>query len=260
MRGAGSKPRHGKAARPRPAARNLCEEFAPRDGAARARGEGGANRALEKPAVGPLISKNPARGSRPETENKGLAGSRARTMPAVGPRIPKFPARGSRSETENKGFAGSRARTKPAAGPPNLETPGPRFAPGNQKQRASGEPSANHAGHRTSNLETPGRGSRPETENKGFAGSRARTMPAGGPPNPKHPAGRRASNPEIPGREPCRPPGPLCLPEDLQVCPPGPSHFRRTRSGRPPSPLCFPAGRAPTKKHRAAARCLLLSY
>ena len=50
MRGAGSKPRHGKAARPRPAARNLCEEFAPRDGAARARGEGGANRALEKPA------------------------------------------------------------------------------------------------------------------------------------------------------------------------------------------------------------------
>ena len=63
----------------------------------------------------------------------------------------------------------------------NLEKPGPRFAPGNQKQRASGEPSANHAGHRTSNLETPGRGSRPETENKGFAGSRARTMPAAGP-------------------------------------------------------------------------------
>ena len=145
-------------------ARNLCEEFAPRNGAARVCGEEGANRALKHPAGGP--------------------------------RIPKFPARGSR----------------------------------------------------------------PETENKGFAGSRARTMPAGGPPNPKHPAGRRASNPEIPGREPCRPPGPLCLPEDLQVCPPGPSHFRRTRSGRPPSPLCFPAGRAPTKKHRAAARCLLLSY
>ena len=74
----------------------------------------------------------------------------------------------------------------------NLEKPGPRFAPGNRKQRACGESSANHAGHRTSNLETPGRGSRPETENKGFAGSRARTMPAGGPPNPKHPAGRRA--------------------------------------------------------------------
>ena len=57
------------------------------------------------PAVGPLISKNPARGSRPETENKGLAGSQARTMPAAGstlltggpasmpagPLIPKFP-------------------------------------------------------------------------------------------------------------------------------------------------------------------------
>ena len=28
----------------------MCEEFAPRDGAARARGEGGANRALEKSA------------------------------------------------------------------------------------------------------------------------------------------------------------------------------------------------------------------
>ena len=57
------------------------------------------------PAVGPLISKNPARGSRPETENKGLAGSRARTMPTAGPPIPKNPARGSRPETENKGLA-----------------------------------------------------------------------------------------------------------------------------------------------------------
>ena len=149
-------------------------------------------------------------------------------MPAGGPPNPKFPARGSRPETENKGLAGSRARTMPTVGPLISKN--------------------------------PARGSRPETENKGLAGSQARTMPATGPPTSKHPAGRRASNPEIPGREPCRPPGPLCLPEDLQVCPPGPSHFRRTRSGRPPSPLCFPAGRAPTKKHRAAARCLLLSY
>ena len=150
-------------------ARNLCEEFAPRNGAARASEEGGANRALKHPAGGP--------------------------------RIPKFPARGAR----------------------------------------------------------------PETENKGLAGSQARTMPATGPPTSKHPAEVRARKPKTKGsrgveREPCRPPGPLCLPEDLQVCPPGPSHFRRTRSGRPPSPLCFPAGRAPTKKHRAAARCLLLSY
>ena len=68
------------------------------------------------PAGGSLISKHPARGSRPETENKGLAGSRARTMPAAGSLIPKHPARGSRPETENKGFAGSRARTMPAGG------------------------------------------------------------------------------------------------------------------------------------------------
>jgi|GEM_PF-6593253 len=69
------------------------------------------------PAAWPPISKFPARGSRPETENKGFAGSRARTMPAGGPRIPKFPARGSRPKTENKGLAGIRARTMPAAGP-----------------------------------------------------------------------------------------------------------------------------------------------
>ena len=42
------------------------------------------------------------------------------------------------------------------------------------------------------NPKFPTRGSRLETENKGVAGSQARTMPAGGPPNPKHPAGRRA--------------------------------------------------------------------
>ena len=180
------------------------------------------------------------------------AGRRAANLEKPGPRF----APGNRKQRACGEVSANHAGRRAA----NLEKPGPRFAPGNQKQRASGEPSANHAGHRTSNLETPGRGSRPETENKGFAGSRARTMPAGGPPNPKHPAGRRASNPEIPGREPCRPPGPLCLPEDLQVCPAGPSHFRRTRPGRPLSPLCFPAGRAPTKKHRAAARCLLLSY
>ena len=60
-----------------PAGRNLCEEFAPRDGAARVSGEGGANRA----------SKHPARGSRPKIENKGLAGSRARTMPVGGPTL-----------------------------------------------------------------------------------------------------------------------------------------------------------------------------
>ena len=51
----------------------MCEEFAPRNGAARVCGEEGANRALKHPAGGPRIPKFPARGSRPETENKGLA-------------------------------------------------------------------------------------------------------------------------------------------------------------------------------------------
>ena len=83
----------------------MCEEFAPRNGAARASEEGGANRALKHPAGGPRIPKFPARGSRSETENKGFAGSRARTMPTAGPPIPKNPARGSRPETENKGLA-----------------------------------------------------------------------------------------------------------------------------------------------------------
>lgn len=42
---------------------------------------------MKHPAGGPPIPKNPVRGSRPETENKGLAGSRARTMPAPGPTL-----------------------------------------------------------------------------------------------------------------------------------------------------------------------------
>ena len=48
MQGAGSKPRLEKAGRPRAAARELCEEFAPRNGAARVCRERGANRASEK--------------------------------------------------------------------------------------------------------------------------------------------------------------------------------------------------------------------
>ena len=86
---------------------------------------------MKKPAGGPPIPKFPARGSRPETKNKGLAGSRARTMPAGGPPIPKFPVQSSRPETENKELAGSRARTMPAAGPLIPKFPG-----------------ANHAGRR----------------------------------------------------------------------------------------------------------------
>ena len=75
--------------------------------------------------------------------------------------------------------------------------------------------SANHAGRRAANLEKPG--------------------PRFAPGNRK----QRVRG-EVSANHAGRPPGPLCLPEDLQVCPAGPSHFRRTRSGRPPGPLCLP--------------------
>ena len=70
-----------KPAGPGLAARNLCEEFAPRDGTARVSGEGGANRALEK-AAGPgrrrgICVKNLL----PETELQGLAGIGEQTAP-----------------------------------------------------------------------------------------------------------------------------------------------------------------------------------
>ena len=73
-------------------------------------------------APGPPISKFPVRGSRKETEIKGLARSRARTVPAPGPPISKFPVRGSRPGTEINGLAG--AGSKPAA---FSESPGPWF-------------------------------------------------------------------------------------------------------------------------------------
>ena len=133
------------------------------------------------PAGGPLISKYPARGSRPETEKNGLAGSRARTMPAGGPRIPKFPARGSRPETENKGLAGSQARTMPAAGPPTLKFSARGSRPETENKGLAGNRARTMPAGGPLISKNPARGSRPETENKGVAGSRARTMPAAGP-------------------------------------------------------------------------------
>ena len=81
MRGGGSKPHLEKAGRPRTEARELCEEFAPRNGAARVCEEGGANRALEKPG-GPgrrrgICVKNLL----PETELQGFAGRGEQTAP-----------------------------------------------------------------------------------------------------------------------------------------------------------------------------------
>ena len=52
MRGAGSKSRRGKGRRWQAAARYFCEDFAPRNGAARVCGERGANRAAVRAAGG----------------------------------------------------------------------------------------------------------------------------------------------------------------------------------------------------------------
>ena len=62
-------------------ARNLCEEFAPRNGAARVSGEGGANRALEKPAGTGRRRGICVKNLLPGTELQGLAGSGEQTAP-----------------------------------------------------------------------------------------------------------------------------------------------------------------------------------
>ncbi len=81
MQGAGSKPRLGKAGRPRAAARKLCEDFAPRNGAARVCGERGANRAREKAAGPGRRRRNCVKNLLPGTEPQGFAGSGEQTAP-----------------------------------------------------------------------------------------------------------------------------------------------------------------------------------
>ena len=70
-----------KPAGPGLAARNLCEEFAPRDGATRVNGEGGANRTLEKPAGPGLRRGICVKNLLPGTELQGLAGRGEQTAP-----------------------------------------------------------------------------------------------------------------------------------------------------------------------------------
>ena len=214
----------------------MCEDFAPRNGAERASGERGANRAREK-----TTGLQP-RNSRPEVRaRKPKSGRRARTVVATGPSTPKSPARGSRPKTESGKTSANHGGRRAS----NSEILGPRFASENRKQRASGEPSANRAGRRASNLETPGprfapgnrnrgdesepcrppglqlRNSRPEVRaRKPKPRSRARTMAAAGPP----------ADPS-----PC-PAGPLCLLKDLQVCPEGLPTKPAGMPGRPNPP------------------------
>ena len=63
------------------AARNLCEEFAPRNGAARVREERGANRALKKPAGTGRRRGIYVKNLLPGTEPQGLAGRGEQTAP-----------------------------------------------------------------------------------------------------------------------------------------------------------------------------------
>ena len=81
MRGAGSKPRLETPGRHWAAARNLCEEFAPRNGAARVRGEVGANRALEKAAGLGRRRGIYVKNLLPGTKLQGFAGSEEQTAP-----------------------------------------------------------------------------------------------------------------------------------------------------------------------------------
>ena len=145
-------------------------------------------------------------------------------MPVAGPPTPKFPARSSRPETENKGLAGSRARTVSAAEPPPLEFP----AQGSRPKTETGETSANHAGRRASNPGIPGPRFAPENRNRGDEREpcrspglqprnsrpgvrarkpkperRARTMPATGPALfPSGPSHFPRPNPKTPGGSP----------------------------------------------------------
>ena len=81
----------------------MCEEFAPRNGAARVCGERGANRAMEKPPGPGLRRGICVKNLLPGTELQGLAERGEQTAPW---KSRPAPACGSRPETENKGLAG----------------------------------------------------------------------------------------------------------------------------------------------------------
>ena len=114
-----------------------------------------------------------------ETEFIGFAGNRARTMAAAGPAFlfPRSEVRARKPKT----MALRGVVRKPWRPSGRLSYfHGPRFAPGNRKQWLCGERSANCGGDRAGFLKFPARGSRPETENNGFAGNRVRTLTAAG--------------------------------------------------------------------------------
>ena len=85
MRGVGSKSRRGKGRRRQAAARNLCEDFAPRDGAARLCGEWGANRAAGRAAGGRQRRGISVKILLPGTVPQGFAGGGEQIAPLEGP-------------------------------------------------------------------------------------------------------------------------------------------------------------------------------
>ena len=84
--------------------------------------------------------------------------------------ISEFPARGSRPETEIKGLAGELSANRAGTRSSNLGIFGTWFAPGNRNQRPSGETSANRAGRPAAFSNLPVRGSRPENREQRFSG------------------------------------------------------------------------------------------
>ena len=81
MRGGGSKERAPPGAREVEIRRRKCEDFAPRNGAARVCGEWGANRASKKPAGPEWRRGNCVKILLPGTELQGFAGSGEQTSP-----------------------------------------------------------------------------------------------------------------------------------------------------------------------------------
>ena len=261
----------------------MCEDFAPRNGAARDSEEGGANRARKKPAGGSRGRGKCVKILLPETEPKGLAGSGEQTAPgkkrrASSPEIP-----GPRFAPENR----NRGDEREPWWPPGLQPRNPRPEVRARKPKA-GRRARTMAAAGPPTPKSSARGSRPKTENKGLAGSRARTVPAAGTPTPKSPgpgfasenrkqrasgepsanrAGRRASGGPLP-----MPGGPTLLTEGPASMPGGPTHqaCRYARPAQPtgPAPAVHRArlvsrrahltsGR-PNQKRRAAARRFLL--
>ena len=151
-----------------------------------------------------------APGLRIKTENKGFAGNRAQTAPALQREKGKSRLWVCASKRRTKGLRGterkphrrcsgkkrksrlrvcaSKRRTKGLRGVKRKprrrcsgkkENPGSGFAHQNGEQRVCGEPSANRAGAAAGKKKIPAPGLRIKTENKGFAGSQAQTLPAG---------------------------------------------------------------------------------